>query len=138
MAKAKKKSSNKLLYILIVLVVVLLVVAVIGNKQGWLGRDTTVEVELASAKKLTIVEKVSASGMIQPVTEVKLSPEVSGEITELTIEEGDSAIMGQLLVKIRPDNWLSALERAEATLNQQKANYHTSLANLETAEQDHR
>lgn len=130
---AKSNKSNRLLYILLAAVVIVLVIAVIGKKQGWIGNKKAVEVEFARAEKLSIIEKVSASGMIQPVTEVKLSPDVPGEIIELNIEEGDSVQAGQLLVKIKPDNFVSALERAEATLNQQKANYHSSLAALENA-----
>lgn len=130
---AKKNNSNRLLYILIALVIVLLIVGVVGKKQGWIGGKQEIPVELAKASKISIIEKVSASGMIQPVTEVKLSPDVPGEIIELNIEEGDSVRQGQLLAKIKPDNFISALERSEAMLNQQKANYHSSLATLEKA-----
>ena len=129
----KKKRSNKLLYYLIGLVLVLLIVSVVGKKQGWIGGKKAIEVEFEKAQRVTIVEKVSASGMIQPVTEVKLSPDVPGEIIELNIEEGDSVHEGQLLAKIKPDNFISALERSEAMLNQQRANYHASLANQEKA-----
>ena len=118
----KKRKSNKVLYILISLVVVLIIVAVIGKKAGWIGKTKELEVELAQAKKTRIVEKVSASGMIQPVYEVKISPDVSGEIIELHVEEGDSVQKGELLIKIRPDIYQSSLERAKANLNQQKAN----------------
>lgn len=131
---AQKKKSNKLLYILIVVVVLLIIVLIVGKKKGLIGGEKEIEVELAKVDEITIVEKVSASGMVQPVTEVKLSPDVAGEIIELTVEEGDSVRMNQLLVKIRPDNFISALERARATLNQQKANYHSSLAALSKAE----
>jgi HlyD family secretion protein len=85
---------------------------------------------LAKAKRVTIVEKVSASGTVQPVTEVKIAPEVSGEIIELLIEEGDSVQMGETLVKIRPDTWQSQLDRAEAGLSQQRANLEQAKSNL--------
>ena len=116
-----KKKSNKLLYILITLVVVLIIVAVVGKKAGWIGKTKEIEVELAKVSKNTIEEKVSASGTVQPVTEVKISPDVSGEIIELYIEEGDSVIKDKLLLKIRPDIWINAVERARANLNQQRA-----------------
>jgi len=133
MAKQKKK-SNKLIFWLIGGLVVLLV-AVIGAKSaGLIGKPKELEVELAKAKRVSIVEKVSASGTVQPVTEVKLAPEVSGEIRELLIEEGDSVKRSQLLVKIRPDTWISQLERAEAVLNQQRANQVSSEAALARAE----
>ena len=133
MAKQKQK-SNKLMYWLIGAVVVLLVLIVVGKSLGWIGKPKEIEVELAKAKRVTIVEKVSASGTVQPVTEVKIAPEVSGEIIELLIEEGDSVRRGETLVKIRPDTWQSQLERAEASLSQQRANLEQSKANLSRAQ----
>lgn len=117
-----KKKTNKLLYILIGAVVILLVFAAIGKKAGWIGQQKEIEVDLAKADLKTIVEKVSATGTVQPVTEVKLSPDVSGEIIELWIEEGDSVTQGQELLKLRPDNYVSTVERLRANLNQMKAN----------------
>lgn len=133
MAKQKRK-SNKLLYWLIGAVVVLLVVILIAKSAGLIGKPTELEVDIVKAKRATIVEKVSASGTVQPVTEIKLAPEVSGEIRELLVEEGDSVQKGVLMVKIRPDTWLSQLERAEASLNQQRANLVSSEAALARAE----
>jgi HlyD family secretion protein len=133
MAKQKRK-SNKFIYILIGAVAVLLLFIVIGRSQGWIGKPKELEVEFAKASRTTIIEKVSASGTVQPVTEVKLAPEVSGEIRELMVEDGDSVSRGTLLVKIRPDTWLSQLERAEASLNQQRANMVASEAALARAE----
>jgi HlyD family secretion protein len=129
MAKQKQK-SNKLIYWLIGAVVFLLVLAIVGKSAGWIGKPKEIEVELAKAKRVTIVEKVSASGTVQAVTEVKIAPEVSGEIIELMIEEGDSVKRGETLVKIRPDTWQSRLESAEAGLSQQRANLEQSKANL--------
>ena len=129
MAKQKRK-SNKLIYWLIGTLVVLILILVVGKSAGWIGKPAELEVELAKAKRVTIVEKVSASGTVQPVTEVKIAPEVSGEIIDLLIEEGDSVRKGQTLVKIRPDTWQSQLNRAEAGLSQQRANVEQSKANL--------
>jgi HlyD family secretion protein len=133
MAKQKKK-SNKLLYIIIGAVILLIIFLVVGRSQGWIGKPKTIEVELAKAKKTSITEKVSASGTVQPVIEVKLAPEVSGEIIELNVEDGDSVKFGDVLVKIRPDVWKSQLERSEAGLNQQRANVESSRANLSRAQ----
>jgi len=121
MAKQKRK-SNKLVYYLIGSLIVIILVLVVGKTQGWIGKAKEIEVELAKAQRTSITEKVSASGTVQPVIEVKLAPEVSGEITELNVEDGDSVRLGELLVKIRPDQQLSQLERSEASLSQQKAN----------------
>lgn len=129
----QKRKSNKLIYWLIGAVVVLLLVIVVGKSQGWIGKPQELEVELAKTKRATIVEKVSASGTVQPVVEVKIAPEVSGEIRELLIEEGDSVVKNKLLVKIRPDTWISQLNRAEASLNQQRANALSSQASLTRA-----
>ena len=132
MAK-KKKSSNKILYILGGVVVVLILFAIIGKSQGWVGQKKAIEVESAKAERATVVEKVSASGSVQPVVEVKISPEVPGEIIELTIEEGDSVTKGDNLIRIRPDNFESALQRVVANYNQQKANLEDTKARLERA-----
>lgn len=131
---ANKKKSNKVLYILIGLVVVLVVVAIIGKSAGWIGKTKEIEVEVTEAKTERIIETVSASGMIQPVYEVKISPDVPGEIIELNIEEGDSVEMGQLLISIRPDIYQSAVERVRANLNQQKANLADARARVARAE----
>ncbi|HYC83682.1 MAG TPA: biotin/lipoyl-binding protein, partial [Chryseosolibacter sp.] len=131
--KQTRKKSNKLIYWLMGAVVVILIFIVVGKSAGWIGKPNDLEVELAKVRRVTIVEKVSASGTVQPVTEVKIAPEVSGEIIDLLIEEGDSVVAGQPLVKIRPDTWQSQLERAEAGLSQQSANLQQSLQSLERA-----
>jgi HlyD family secretion protein len=128
------KKSNKLLYYLLGAVGLIIVFAVIGRSAGWIGGVKEMEVEFATAKKTTIIEKVSASGEIQPEVEVKLSPDVAGEIIELNVAEGDSVEMGRLLVKIRPDNFVSALERSRANLNQQMANLAQTRAALQRSE----
>jgi len=133
MAKQKKK-SNKLLYIGIGVVAFLILFLIIGKSQGWIGKAKTIEVDVTKAKKVSITEKVSASGTVQPVTEVKLAPEVSGEIIDLTVEDGDSVRLGEILVKIRPDILLSQLERSEAALSQQQANMESAKASLARAQ----
>ena len=133
MAKQRKK-SNKLLYWLIGAAVLIIIVLAIGRSMGWIGKPREMEVEIATVAYKTITEKVSASGSVQPVTEVKIAPEVSGEIIDLLIEEGDSVKQGQSLVKIRPDIWISQLERAQAALNQQRANQVSAEAALAGAQ----
>ena len=129
-----KKKSNKLIYLLLGIVGFLILFAVIGKSAGWIGGEKETEVETAVAKKTTIIEKVSASGVVQPETEVKLSPDVAGEIIELNVAEGDSVKVGDLLVKIRPDNFISALDRARANLNQQRASLAQAEASLKRSE----
>ena len=130
----QKKSKNRLIIILSVLVGALLLFAIIGKSLGWVGKKKMFEVDMAKVSFETIVEKVSASGLVRPVIEVKISPEVAGEIIELQIKEGDSVNSGDLLLKIRPDNFISSLDRSKANLNQQKANLAAARANLARAE----
>ncbi|HNR73691.1 MAG TPA: efflux RND transporter periplasmic adaptor subunit [Cyclobacteriaceae bacterium] len=135
MAKqAKKKKSNKALYVILGVVAFLTLFLIVGKSAGWIGKPKTIEVETAKAKKVSITEKVSASGTVQPVIEVKLAPEVSGEIIELRVEDGDSVKQGELLVKIRPDIVLSQLERSEASHSQQLANLESTKASLARAQ----
>ena len=131
---AKKKKSNKILFILGGAVVALLLFAIVGKSQGWVGKKKEMKVDIAVAENSTIVEKVSASGAVQPVVEVKISPEVSGEIIDLQVEEGDSVSKGDFILKIRPDNFISALERARANLNQQLANLAQAKSSLARSE----
>jgi HlyD family secretion protein len=128
------KKSNKLLYYLVGAIAVLIIFAVIARSAGWVGGAKEVEVEVTKSAKTQIIEKVSASGEIQPEVEVKLSPDVAGEIIELNIKEGDSVALGKLLVKIRPDNFISALDRTKANLNQQLANLAQARASLQRSE----
>jgi HlyD family secretion protein len=117
-----RKNSNRLLYILGAVVIVLMLGAFIAKKQGWIGKKEATEVSVAKVTTNTIVEKVSASGKVQPETEVKISPDVPGEITDLYVEEGDSVVKGQLLLKIRADNYQSAVEMQQAQVSSQRAN----------------
>ncbi|WP_439481145.1 efflux RND transporter periplasmic adaptor subunit [Cyclobacterium plantarum] len=129
-----KKKANKLIFILLAVVAVLVVFTVVAKNAGWVGGEKPIAVEVGKVSKKAIVEKVSASGVVQPETEVKMSPDVAGEIIELNVNEGDSVSVGDLLVKIRPDNFISALDRAQANLNQQMANLAQSKATLKRSE----
>ncbi|GAA3968922.1 efflux RND transporter periplasmic adaptor subunit [Pedobacter ginsengiterrae] len=110
----------KLKHILITIGVILVVL--IGLKlAGVIGGDKTEKVTVEKASDRTVVETVTASGKIQPETEVKLSSEVSGEVVELKVKEGDIVKAGQLLCKVRPDVLQSGYERTVASFNAQKA-----------------
>ena len=129
---SRKRKRNPLLIIAIV-VAALLLLLFVARQLEWIGGEEAVAVALAQAEPRTIVERVNASGTVQPVIEVKISPEVPGEITELNVEEGDSVAQDQLLVRIRPDNFESALSRTQATLNQQRASLSQMQAMQESA-----
>ena len=113
--------KNKGLFILIIVTVIALVFAIIGKKAGWFGKELTYKVAVEKAKYRTIIETVSANGKIQPEIEVKLAPDVSGEIVELNVKEGDYVHEGDLLVRIKPDVYISARDRAAAAVHSAKA-----------------
>ncbi|MBK7172134.1 MAG: efflux RND transporter periplasmic adaptor subunit [Bacteroidales bacterium] len=123
----KKKN---LIRILIGLAVVILIVFAIAKKKGWIGKPDEIKVATELVQKRTIVETVSANGKIAPEVEVKLSPDVSGEIIELYIIEGEQVKPGQLLAKINPEIYISTYDRTVAALNTQQANLANAKARL--------
>ena len=128
---------SKTVRYIIIAVVVLLTFGVIGKKQGWFGGSSASSVETDYAVRRTIIETVSASGKIQPEKEVKLAPEVSGEIVALPVVEGQQVSKGALLVQINPDLIEAAVDRSEASLNQSKANLSSAKAQLVEAENNY-
>lgn len=124
------KKSNKLIWYLGAAVIALIVVVVIGKKAGWIGKEDGIKVSVSKAERKTIIETVSANGKIQPEVEVKMSSDVSGEITELFVKEGDSVQAGRLLARIDPELYQSSLDRSEAALNNSKANLANARARL--------
>ena len=113
--------QKKILPYAIALVVVVIIVLVIGKKKGWFGNDFTINVATEKVESKTITEFITANGKIQPETEVKISPDVAGEIVELYVQEGDEVQKGKLLCVIKPEVYISAVRRAEAGLNSSKA-----------------
>ncbi|HEY8660080.1 MAG TPA: efflux RND transporter periplasmic adaptor subunit [Hanamia sp.] len=112
--------SKKLKWIIVSLVA-LIVILVILKKTGVIGKDEGTKVTTEKAVKRTIVETVNASGKIYPEVEVKMSPDISGEIVELNVEEGDSLKKGQVLARIYGDIYATQRDQATAIVNQQKA-----------------
>ncbi|MDX9848140.1 MAG: efflux RND transporter periplasmic adaptor subunit [Tenuifilaceae bacterium] len=125
---------KNLLRILIIAVVVLIVLAIIGKKSGKFGKPETIDVVVEKPEIRTIIESISANGKIQPEIEVKISPEVSGEIIELTVKEGDKVTRGQLLCRIKPDTYISMKERAMAAVNSAKARLTQAEAQLQQSQ----
>lgn len=113
--------NNKILKFLVPAVIILIIFAIIGKKQGWFGKPLTVKVAVENAQKRVIVETITANGKIQPEREVKLTPDVSGEIVELTVKEGDQVEKGQLLLRIKPDVYISQRDRALASISSARA-----------------
>ena len=114
--------KRRTLYILIAIAAVVLIVLLIGKKQGWIGKDKTIRVATEKAELRSSTEIVTATGKIQPEVELLITPDVSGEIVELYIEEGQKVKKGQPLARINPENYMSYLEQMEAGVNAQRAN----------------
>ena len=128
--RKKKKKSNK--WLIIGLIAIVLGLFGYGYYAGQ-KKPKGVEITVEKVEKRTIKETVSASGRIFPETEVKISSDVSGEIVELYIEEGDSVIVGQLLAKIDPEAYFSNVERGEASLNNAKSSLANAKASIESS-----
>lgn len=125
---------KKTLIILISTVVILILVLIVGKKAGWFGQTGNFkEVETQKVVLMDIVEKVSATGKIQPEKEVKISSEVSGEIIQLPFREGNQVKKGELLVKINPDLIQSMVSRSQATYQNIKAGLEQAEASLKEA-----
>jgi HlyD family secretion protein len=102
---------------------------------GWIGGETEgVMVETAKAEQKTITQLVSASGTVRPEVEVIISPDVSGEIIELTVKEGDVVRQGDLLVRIRPDLYQARIDELRASVMNTKAREQQARASMLRAE----
>lgn len=117
MGQRKKRRVKSWHIALAVIVLAIIIIGVTG------GKNKAVEVSVERASTKDIVEMIPASGKIKPVTEVKISPDVSGEIVELNFEEGETIKKGDLIMKIKQDLYISMVERAEASLNTIKAQH---------------
>ncbi|HBI01365.1 MAG TPA: efflux RND transporter periplasmic adaptor subunit [Flavobacterium sp.] len=114
--------SKKVIYTFLGIAVGLIILLIVLSKTGVIGnKNKGKEVETAAVNEMTIIETVSATGKIQPETEIKISSEVSGEIIELPIKEGQLVKKGDLLVRINPDLYTSSLNRSVAGLSNTKA-----------------
>jgi HlyD family secretion protein len=132
--EAKKRRLRWRRYIIfgsIGLVLLLIIFAVIASK-----REKPIPVTTEKAVRKTILQTVSATGKIQPETEVKISPEVAGEIIELPVEDGMRVKKGDLLVKIKPDSYRALLEQQEAAISAAKATNLQQKATMMKTEQD--
>lgn len=127
-------NSRKTILYLSIAAVVLIILAIVGKQAGWFGNAVTYDVAIEKATLRSITEVITANGKIQPETEVKISPDVSGEIVELVVKEGDAVTSGQYLLKIKPDNYISIRDRAQASVNTAKANLASAKAMLAQVE----
>ena len=128
MAVQNKKKNNKLIWILVGVVAVLLVAAVWINK----GKKEGEKVYAEKVGKRTIQETVSASGRIFPEKEIKVSSDVSGEIVDLMVKEGDSVHAGQLLCRVDARIYRDQVTRGQASVSASRAQYANALSNIES------
>lgn len=129
----RKKGRKVLIFTVISVALIALTVAAIVKKKEPI---ITVQTEKVARRNLT--ELVVANGKIQPVMQVTISPEVAGEITELPIKEGDHVKKGDLLVQIKPDNYLAVRNSAEASYKSAIASQSLAQAQLDKAEQEYK
>ena len=121
---------KRLLIILGIVLALLMAFAFIAKKQGWIGGENLTKVAINQIEEQEIIGIVSASGKIHPQTEVKISPDVPGEIVELYVEEGDSVKVGDIILRLKPDDYRTAINRSISVLNSQKANSATAQAGV--------
>src|SRR5215467_14509826 len=107
--KQRARRKRQIIYGAVGFFVLWLIVSIALSK-----REKPIPVTTEKAVRKTIVQTVSATGKVQPETEVKISPEVAGEIIELPVEDGKTVKKGDLLFRIKPDPYKAALEQMEA------------------------
>lgn len=121
---------NKKLIWVIVSLFVIVVLLVVLKKTGVIGKDEGLKVTTEKVTRRTIIEAVTASGKVFPEVEVKVSPDISGEIVELNVEEGDSVKRGQVLARIYADIYSTQRDQAAAGVNAQQAQVSNARAQL--------
>ena len=127
----RTRRKKQIIYGSIALLALWIVASIIWNK-----REKPIPVTTETAIRKTIVQTVSATGKIQPEVEVKISPEVAGEIIELPVEDGMRVKKGDLLVKIKPDSYKALLEQQEAAISAAKATNLQQKATMLKSEHD--
>src|SRR5436853_1879576 len=127
----RARRKKQIIYGSIALLALWIIASIIWNK-----REKPIPVTTETAIRKTIVQTVSATGKIQPEVEVKISPEVAGEIIELPVEDGMRVKKGDLLVKIKPDSYKALLEQQEAAISAAKATNLQQKATMLKSEHD--
>ena len=121
--------SKKLIFIIGGLVLLILILVIL-KKKGIIGKEPGIKVTTEKVSRRTIIETVNANGKIYPEVEVKVSPDISGEIVQLNVAEGDSVRKGQILARIYADIYSSQRDQAAAVVTQSQAQVSNSEAQL--------
>ena len=135
MANGKKKKSKKKLIIfggIGILVLALIIIAFVGGSK-----DDIISVQVEKVMKRNITQTVSATGTINPEFKVVITPEVTGEIVDLPVKEGYKVTKGELLIRIRDDQYRAQVQQSEANLSQAKASLLQAKANLDKLTSDY-
>ncbi len=134
MAKKKGRSRKVLFIIAGILILLMILAAVFARFAGLTSVDRSEQVELSEVTRKTLTQVVTASGKVQPEIEVKISPDVSGEIIDLRVREGETVERGMLLARIKQDDYRAQVEQMEAGVLQAKATEAQRKADLLNAE----
>ncbi len=124
------KLKKNIKWIIVIVLAIIVILAYFGSKN----KKGVITVSAQKVETREIIEFIPANGKIKPVTEVKISPDVSGEIVELNFKEGDYIKKGDLIIKIKQDVYISMRDRAEASLNSTKAQLTQLMAQFEQIE----
>src|SRR5689334_15078196 len=133
MAAGNKKKRGRIL----LAGAVILLIGSVGAFLGFRRREAPIAVQMDKVVRRDITEMVVANGRIQPVVQVVINPEVSGEIIELPVKEGQPVKKGDLLVRVKPDNYIAQRNSAEANYKSSLAGVQLAKANLEKARLEH-
>ena len=128
---ASKNNTWRNIGIAVGIVILLLAIA---KRAGWIGATDAIKVSTDKVTLQNITETVSANGKVQPEVEVKISADVSGEVVDLFVKEGDQVQKGKLLCRINPEIYVSNLDRVKAALNGSRSNIETSKSRLTQAQ----
>ena len=131
MKQRRTRRKKQIIWGSIGLIVLFIVASIIWGK-----REKPIPVTTEKAIRKTIVQTVSATGKVQPETEVKISPEVAGEIIELPVQDGKTVKKGDLLVRIKPDSYKALVEQQEAAISSAKATNLQQKATMSKTEHD--
>jgi len=131
----KNSSTKKLIWIVVTILAVFMIGGFIGTRMGWIGGSANIQqVETEIAERRTIIQVVSSSGRIQPEEEVIIRPDVSGEVIELNVREGDFVRAGDVLIRIKPDIYQARIDELNAALLTQKSRLEQTVSTLLQAE----
>ncbi len=134
MKTAKNNKKKKIIFFSVLGIIILATIILVATKSGG---EKIIKVTTEEVTRRTITQTVTATGSINPIDKVIITPEVTGEIVELPVQEGDKVKKGDLLIRIKPDIYIAQRNRAKASLEAAKANLSISKAKLEQVKSEY-